>query len=203
MASMPGRRGAPLGLVLAACVAFGALGLTSGFSGRVGAAAAAPPAQQIGMKVLLITDTATEISYVDWQNTLRREGVPFDTVVTSTGAPLPALSSTASGGARVANYEGVVVATSGLEGLTNAEWTALQTFEHEFSVRQLTAYVYPSSDYGLTTPAAGQALPGTSTPLALTASGAKTFPYLKAVSLDPTGTFGDEATPLAEANVTT
>lgn len=49
-----------------------------------------------------------------------------------------------------------MVATSGLEGLTTAEWTALQTFEHEFSVRQITAYAYPSSDYGLTTPAAGQ-----------------------------------------------
>jgi hypothetical protein len=155
------------------------------------------------MKVLLITDTATEVSYVDWQNTLRREGVPFDTVVTSSGGALPALSSTAAGGTRVANYEGVVVATSGLEGLTTAEWTSLQTFEHEFSVRQISAYVFPSADYGLTTPAAGQALSGASTPLTLTASGAKTFPYLKAVSLDPTGTFGYEATPLAKANVTT
>jgi hypothetical protein len=201
---MLGRRGVPLGLILVACIACSAVGLADGFIGRGGAAAAATaPAQQIGMKVLLITDTATEVSYVDWQNTLRREGVPFDTVVTSSGGKLPALSSTAAGGTRVANYEGVVVATSGLEGLTTAEWTALQTFEHEFSVRQISAYVFPSADYGLTTPAGGQALPGATTPLALTASGAKTFPYLKAVGLDPTGTFGYEATPLAKANVTT
>jgi hypothetical protein len=201
---MVGRRGVSLGLVLVACIVCSALGLAAGFTGREGAAAAAtPPVQQIGMKVLLITDTASEISYVDWQSTLRREGVPFDTVVTSSGGVLPALSSTAAGGTRVANYEGVVVATSGLEGLTTAEWTTLQTFEHEFSVRQLTAYAYPSADYGLTTPAAGQALPGASTPLTLTADGAKTFPYLKAVALDPTGTFGYEATPLAKANVTT
>jgi hypothetical protein len=203
MAIMMGSRCAQRGLVAAACVACSALVAASGLAGRVPAAAAAPATQQIGMKVLLITDTATEVSYVDWQNTLRREGVPFDTVVTSSGGALPALSSTASGGTRVANYEGVVVATSGLEGLTNAEWTTLQTFEHEFSVRQISAYVFPSADYGLTTPAAGQALPGASTPLTLTASGAKTFPYLKAVSLDPTGTFGYEATPLAKANVTT
>ena len=201
---MLGMRGVPLGLVVAACIACSALAPAAGLAGRGGvAAAAAPPTQQIGMKVLLVTDTATEISYIDWENTLRREGVPFDTVVTSSGGVLPALSSTAAGGTRVANYEGVVVATSGLEGLTTAEWTALQTFEHEFSVRQITAYAYPSADYGLTTPAAGQALPGASTPLSLTASGAKTFPYLKAVSLDPTGTFGYEATPLANANVTT
>ena len=201
---MVGSGRAQRGLIVAACLACSALVTASGVAGRVGAAAAAAPAtQQIGMKVLLITDTASEVSYVDWQNTLRREGVPFDTVVTSTGGTLPALSSTAPGGTRVANYEGVVVATSGLEGLTNAEWTALQTFEHEFSVRQVSAYVFPSGDYGLTTPAAGQALPGASTPLTLTASGAKTFPYLKAVSLDPTGTFGYEATPLPKANVTT
>jgi hypothetical protein len=197
---MMGRGRAQRGLVVAACIACSALVAASGFTGRV---VAAPVIQQIGMKVLLITDTATEVSYVDWQNTLRREGVPFDTVVTSSGGKLPALSSTAAGGTRVANYEGVVVATSGLEGLTNAEWTGLQTFEHEFSVRQISAYVFPSADYGLTTPAAGQALPGASTPLTLTPSGAKTFPYLRAVSLDPTGVFGYEATPLAKANVTT
>lgn len=194
----------PVGLVAAVCaIVWGALGVVSGSAGGVGAAAAAAAAQQIGMKVLLITDTASEVSYVDWQNTLRREGVPFTTVVTSTGGQLPRLSSTASAGTRVANYEGVVVATSGLEGLSTAEWTALQTFEHEFSVRQVTAYAYPSSDYGLTTPAAGQALPGANTPLTLTASGAATFPYLKRVALDPTGTFGYEATPLTKANVTT
>jgi hypothetical protein len=193
-----------LALVAIACAfVSGALAVLSGAAGGVGAAAAAAPAQQIGMKVLLVTDTASEVSYIDWQNTLRREGVPFDSVVTSTGGRLPALSSTAAGGTRVANYEGVVVATSGLEGLSTAEWTALQTFEHEFSVRQVTAYAFPSSDYGLTTPAAGQALPGASTALTLTASGAKTFPYLKAVALDPIGTFGYYATPLAKANVTT
>ncbi|MBV8987766.1 MAG: hypothetical protein JO372_04310, partial [Solirubrobacterales bacterium] len=177
------------------------LPLIAGGSAAENASAASPP-QQIGMKVLLITDTTSEVSYQDWQNTLRREGVPFDSVVTSTAATLPPLSTTLPGGTQVANYEGVVVATSGLEGLSAAQWTTLETFEHQFSVRQLTAYAYPSSDYGLTTPSSGVALPG-STPLALTPDGAKVFPYLTAVALDTTGTFGYEATPLAGANVDT
>ena len=42
------------------------------------------------------------------------------------------------------------------------------------------------------------------TPLALTSDGAKTFPYLNAVSLDPSSpTYGYEATPLSTANVDT
>jgi hypothetical protein len=165
-------------------------------------AVAAAPSQQIGMKILLVTDTTGEVSFQDWQNTLEREGVPFDTVVTSSNPALPALSTSGGGGVQTANYEGVVVATSGLEGLTPAQWTTLQTYEHQFSVRQVTAYVYPSQDYGLTTPASGMALPAT-TPLTLTGDGAKTFPYLKAVSLDTTGTYGYQATRLAGANVDT
>lgn len=155
------------------------------------------------MKILLITDTASEVSYQDWADTLEREGVPFDSVVTSSNAALPSLSTTGGGGVQIANYEGVVVATSGLEGLSAAQWATLQTYEHQFSVRQVTAYVYPSQDYGLTTPAGGTPLPGT-TPLTLTGDGARTFPYLKAVSLDPTApTYGYEATRLAGANVDT
>ena len=65
--------------------------------------------------------------------------------------PLPALSSTLSDGTQVANYEGVVVTVSGTLGLTTAQWDQLQTFEHQFSVRQVTAYAVPSSDYGLNT----------------------------------------------------
>ena len=71
--------------------------------------------------------------------------------------PLPALSSTASDGTQVANYEGVIVATSGTEGMSTAQWTTLQTFEQQFSVRQLTAYAVPSSDYGLATASTGRA----------------------------------------------
>jgi hypothetical protein len=204
-------------LVIAASLAiFGGLfafvGIPSLSGGsKAGVAAAATTTQQIGMKVLLITDTSSEASYGDWENTLQREGVPFDTVVTGTSDVLPALSSTASNGTQVANYEGVILATSGTEGLTTAQWTTLQTFEHNFSVRQLTAYAFPSSDYGLNAPTVSAQMGPTTTPLSLTAAGNSVFPYLKSVSLDPStcGTppepcqYGYEATAAAGANVDT
>jgi hypothetical protein len=193
-------------LVIAASLAiFGGLfafvGIPSlGGGSKAGVAAAATPAQQIGMKVLLITDNTTEPSFTDWENTLQREGVPYDTVVTSTSDVLPALST-----GQVANYEGVVLATSGTEGLTAAQWQTLQTFEHQFSVRQVTAYVVPRSDandpgqtkdYGLneSNPVGGGALTSADT-FSLTTDGKNVFPYLNTVALDPTqSTYAYEAT---------
>jgi hypothetical protein len=159
-------------------------------------ASAATTAQQIGMKVLLITDTtdtstASGIAYADWVNTLKREGVPYDTWVTS-GA-MPALSSPASNGTEVANYEGVVVATSGAEGMTPAQWTALQTFEQHFSVRQITAYAVPSSDSGLTATNPIGSYSGNAEAPTLTSAGQAIFPYLKTIAFDA-GTFGYKGT---------
>ncbi len=167
------------------------------------------------MKVLLITDSANSnasIAYGDWQNTLQREGVPYTSVVTNSSTPgsvpLPALSSTAADGTQVANYEGVVVTVSGDLGLTTAQWDQLQTFEHQFSVRQVTAYAVPSADYGLnadptggcsTQPATGvpTCAAAVSTP-SLTADGSNVFPYLNKFSLDPgpQSTWVYQATPM-------
>jgi len=170
------------------------------------------------MRILLITDgtdctdanaTPSGIAYCDWANTLTREGVPYQPVVTSDASPgsvpLPALSSTLPSGTQVANYQGVVVVISGTVGLSDAQWSRLQTFEHQFSVRQVTAYAVPSSDYGLgsASPVGGAALP-LSTALTLTASGARVFPYLSRVSVDSTqSTWAYEASPLAGAPVDT
>ena len=159
-------------------------------------ASAATTAQRIGMKVLLITDstgdsTASGIAYGDWVNTLKREGVAYDTWLTT--STMPALSSTASDGTEVANYEGVVAASSGALGMTTAQWTTLQTFEQHFSVRQITAYAVPSSDYGLTVANPIGSYTGNTEAPALTTAGAAVFPYLKKVDLDA-GTFGYKGT---------
>ena len=206
--------GLPWAMVVVVAALLALFGVTRLF-GEASPASAASVSQQIGMRVLLITDNTNEPSYQDWENTLNREGVPFDSVVTtpvsgeptpagaSTFSALPALSSTASDGTQVANYEGVVVAISGTVGMTTAQWDTLQTFEHQFSVRQLTAYAAPSSDFGMNTAASGAALP-LSTALALTADGSSMFPYLKQLAVDPTqSTFAYQATPLAGANVDT
>jgi len=190
-----------LGLLVAssatvlALLALVAIPLVSGGS-AASIASAATTSQQIGLKVLLITDstaatTASGIAYADWASTLDREGVPFTTMVTNDASvgsvPLPTLSSTLSDGTQVANYEGVVVATSGTLGLSTAQYTTLQTFEHQFSVREVAAYTVPSSDYGLSAPnpAGGAGADSANTPLTLTAAGASVFPYLKSVALDP------------------
>ena len=199
------------GLLAACCAALAALAAVYGPQAIVGssgtaAAWAATPAQQIGMRVLLITSatdttSAGGIAYNDWVTTLNREGVPFDTVQTNPASvgsvPLPALSSTAANGTQVARYQGVVVATSGPEGLSTAQWTALQIFEQHFNVRQVAAYAVPSSDYGLTYLNRTFAASGATDPLptpTLTSAGAGVFPYLNKVALDP-GTFGYEGTP--------
>ena len=192
----------PLIAALAAVAGLFAIMATTGAFGGSdgGVASAASPAQQIGMRVLMIT-TSTDAStgdgaaYADWSNTLNREGVPFDTVVTSSQG-LPALSSTASDGTQIANYEGVIVAGSSLEGMSPAEWATLQTFEQQFSVRQLTANAVPGPDYGLNTPAnGGDSLLPSSTLLSLTTDGQAAFPYLNSIALDPSyPTFGAETT---------
>ena len=195
-------RGAMVVAAVALLSLFGIYELSPG-SRSVASAASVP--QQIGMRVLLITDssdptTAAGIAYGDWVNMLRREGVPYDSMVANSASPgsvaLPSLSN-----GDVANYEGVVVASSGTVGLSAAQWATLQTFEQHFSVRQVTAYVVPSGDYGLSTPnpAGGAPLSGA---LTLTADGTKVFPYLNAVSLD-TGTWAYQGTPIAGAKVDT
>ena len=192
----------PLIAALAAVAGlFAITAATGAFGGSDGGvASAASPAQQIGMRVLVITSstdatTGDGAAYTDWVSTLNREGVPFDTVVTSSQG-LPSLSSTGSDGTQIANYEGVIVAGSGLEGMTSGEWATLQTFEQQFSVRQLTANAVPGPDYGLNSPAnGGDSLLPTSTLLSLTADGQSTFPYLNSIALDPSyPTFGAETT---------
>lgn len=208
--------GLPLVAVVAVVILTALLGIPRLFWGGTSAASAASVSQQIGMKILLITDSANAnagIAYGDWENTLQREGVPYTTVVTSSSSPgsvaLPALSSTLADGTQVANYEGVVVTVSGAMGLTTAQWDQLQTFEHQFSVRQVTALAVPSSDYGLGTDPTGgcsttvvTGAPQCSPALTptLTADGSAVFPYLNKVSFDPTqSTWVYQATPLPAA----
>jgi hypothetical protein len=212
MKSFRGLRWAAVVVTTALLALFGGTRLTGASSSS---ASAATSAQQIGMKVLLITDSANAnaaIAYGDWQNTLQREGVPYTSVVTNSTSPgsvaLPTLSTTLGDGTQVANYEGVVVTVSGDLGLTTTQWAQLQTFEHQFSVRQVTAYAVPSSDYGLNTDPTGgcSTIAATGVPTCaaavssptLTSDGQLVFPYLNKVSLDATqSTWVYQATPLS------
>jgi len=176
-------------------------------------ASAATAAQRIDMKVLLLGASGSEPSFQAWQAQLRREGVPFDQLVAAPGhAPITAatLSQTLAGGIDEARYQAVIVATGGLprcdengcaSALAPEEWTALATFEQTFHVRQLTAYAFPSPDFGLNWPTFSGVLDGDEA--TLTAAGQAAFPYLNGTVKIGAGTWGYGATPLEGATFST
>src|SRR5271165_6867995 len=160
-------------------------------------AVTASAAQRIDMKVLVLGTSTTEPDLVSWQAALQREGVPFETIVTSPGhAPITAstLSDTLANGTAEAKYQAIIVsvgdlpecATTCASTLSAAEWTAIEEYEHTFNVRQLTGDIFPGSGYGLNSPTTSGALDGIQG--TLTTEGKAIFPYLKeAVGMD-TGT---------------
>src|SRR5450631_1170341 len=84
-------------------------------------AASASAAQRIDMKVLVLGTSTTEPDLVSWQAALRREGVPFETIVTSPGhAPITAatLSDTLANGTPEAKYQAVIVSVGALPECT-------------------------------------------------------------------------------------
>jgi hypothetical protein len=189
-----------------------ALALCCALGAGIGASAAAA-AQRIDMKVLLLGASGAEPSFLAWQAQLRREGVPFDQLVATPGhAPITAatLSQTLAGGIEEARYQAVIVATGGLprcdengcaSALAPEEWTALATFEQTFHVRQLTAYAFPTPEYGLGFPTSSGPLDGDEA--TLTAAGQAVFPYLNGAVQIGAGTWGYGAAPLEGAAFST
>jgi hypothetical protein len=176
------------------------------------APAVAGAAQRIDLKVLLLGATGSEPSFQAWKAQLQREGVPFAQLVATPGhAPITAatLSQTLADGTQEARYEAVIVATGGLpvctetctSALATEEWAALQSYEQTFHVRQLTAYAFPTPEYGLNFPTTAGAMEGQTE--SVTAAGQGVFPYLQGpVGIDA-GTYGYQATPVEPAAFTT
>jgi hypothetical protein len=170
------------------------------------APAAASAAQRIDMKVLVLGISSTDPNLVSWQSALQREGVPYETIVTTPGhAPITAatLSNTLPSGTQEAKYQAVIVSVGDLPECTSAcvsqlsptEWTALEEYEQTFNVRQITGDIYPSATFGLNAAAVfGEFAKGALG--TLTAEGNKVFPYLKSQVPMDVGTYGYEATPL-------
>ena len=190
-------------IVLSICCALWAAAGTS----------AAFAAQRIDMKVLLLGVSGEEPSFQAWQAQLRREGVPFTQLLATPGhTPITAatLASSPAAGIDEARYQAVIVAVGGLprcdetgcaSALSAEEWTALQTYEQTFHVRQLDAYTFPTPEYGLNFPSSGGPLDGANT--TLTAAGQTTFPYLQGNVTIGAGTWGYEATPVDPATFST
>jgi hypothetical protein len=172
----------------------------------------AAPAQRVDLKVLLLGATGSEPSYLAWKAELQREGVPFEAIAATPGhTPITAatLSDTLTGGIQEAKYQAVILATGGLvvceatcvSALSSTEWEALESYEQTFNVRQITAYVFPGSTYGLNSPTVSGPLDGTVG--SLTPDGAQAFPYLNGPVKIDTGTYGYQATPISTTNFDT
>jgi hypothetical protein len=174
---------------------------------------AAAPLPRIDLKVLLVGTSATEPDFVAWQAALQREGVPFDTVVGASHTPITTATLTGptlADGTQEGKYQAVIMSIAGdtdcgtgtcVSDLSASESAALESYEQQFEVRQITGDAYPSTTNGLNTPTTSGALDGVQG--SLTADGQKVFPSLKgAVPMD-TGTFGYEATPISTTNFDT
>jgi hypothetical protein len=151
------------------------------------------PDQRLDAKVLLLSADGTEPGFAAWKYELTREGVPFDAVVSYTGATKTSTltdARLADYGAQHAKYDAVILAagdlghqvdngngtTSYLSALTDAEWAALAKFEQTFGIRQLSDYTAPGPAHGLVA-VGGASEDGKSG--TLTAAGKAAFPYLK------------------------
>ena len=198
-------------------IAFVILAVLGASMSSASAAAAATTTPRIDLKVLLLGTSQTEPDYVAWQTALQREGVPYTSLIesstTASGAghtsigltsctgtdPCQTLSDTASDGSPEAKYQAIIVATGNL-AFSASDTSAIEQYEHEFNVRQITGESYPGLGYGMSAPTVSGALDGSATGT-LTTDGQSVFPYLKAtapITMD-TGTYGYEATPISPA----
>ena len=133
------------------------------------------------MKVLLLAATGEEPSFQAWQFALRREGVPFEAIVLGLDRPPPRssrLRQLLTAGVGHSRFQALILATGALidEALSRSEREELEGLARDFGVRQLSAYVYPSAEYGLQGPFSAGRLQGVTA--RLTPSGHQAFPYL-------------------------
>ncbi len=148
------------------------------------------PSQRVDLRVLLVTQTSDEPSLRAWESALRQEGVPFDTLQ---GADI-ARDRLYSSNDNRAYYQAVVLATSSVDATLSATAKdALETFRTTFGIRQVVAYAYPSSRYGLNAPTSSGSMSGAVG--SLTPAGIRAFPYLKGpIPFDPYA-YGYRTTP--------
>ena len=134
------------------------------------------------MKLLVLSADGTEPSFDAMKTLLDHLAVPYQAVVLRS-QPLPALFNSTGRG----NYQGIVLSTGGLayyngsawvSALSAADWTAIDTYMKDYSVRLASFYTFPEARYGLTYVSAlstSDTSPGNAT---LTSAGQAVFPYL-------------------------
>jgi hypothetical protein len=178
---------------------------------------ASPP---VIMKVLVLGGSSSEQSYQSITTYLAQIGVPYQAVALNSITPdssgnrlsKVALSNSATGQGL---YQGVILTDSTFAACTpscmsTTDWTTLNTYAAQFSVRIASYYTRPASQWGLVPADSGVSYtPASPLNVTLTTAGAAVFPYLNAanaIAVEGQGTSGIKAyraTPTAAANETT
>jgi hypothetical protein len=109
---------------------------------------------RVALRVLVVTDGTPWVEAIRQQ--LKSEGMATRVVdlkdssrPTITGA---FLSGTLADGTPEGYYQGVVLPSNHVRGLSSDEQAVLAGYERAFSVRQVDAFVYPSRDVGMSPP---------------------------------------------------
>ena len=145
------------------------------------------------MKVLVLAGSASETSYQSITTILGQVGVPYQAVVLSSITPdssgnrmskVP-LSDTTTGNGL---YQGIILTDSSFAAcssscLSTADWTTLNTYASQFSVRVASYLTHPAAQWGLL-PADSGVSYTSANPLkvTLTAAGAGIFSYLNSAN---------------------
>ncbi len=111
----------------------------------------------VDARVLVITAKGDNSGFAAIQATLQYLGTPFDVLNASTG---PALTAGLLASGTHGRYNGIFLdvgdlSVGGSSAFTDAEWTALTTYEVEFGVRRVSLYTAPTASYGLSQTSAG------------------------------------------------
>lgn len=161
----------------------------------------APGARRIELKLLVLTATGDEPSYLAARSALDRIGVPYDVLI-ATATDL--VSSLLSNGVDDCYYRGIVIAVGGLvyfdtgtqqwtSAFSENEWTILADYERACSARELDWYGFPSADFGLAL--ASSFTSSDAVAARVTSAGAGVFPYVPASAAIPiSDAFGYKAT---------
>ena len=162
----------------------------------------------VDLKVLVLSADGAEPSYAAWTAALDREGVPYDAIIANSAAPI--VASTLESASNHGRYQAVVLATGGLlqcasspctSALDTAEWLVLNAYQTKYGIRRVTAYAWPTPEWGLDYPFAAGDISGAEAQL--TDAGKAAFPYLVGGVPMDVGTWGYNAVPLTPPAGTT
>lgn len=145
---------------------------------------ATPGMRRIELKLLLLTATGDEPSYLAARSALDRIGAHYDVLI-ATATDL--VSGLLSNGVDDCYYRGIVIAVGGLpyfdtgtqqwaSALSADEWTILADYERACSARELVWYGFPTADFGLAL--ASSFTSSDQVTARLTATGTGGFPYV-------------------------